>query len=319
MKSAKQTTQERQFMWQVSISLARLCLFAVLAGCSVDRSNLGALPHKDAAMSPDTVFPIGLDASTDALASGGRGGAGGSGGAETGNSTGGSGGAPADGANLAADTAGAGGVKGDVDRALDSAGEVAEDSAPTTRDTSGTDRTADSIENGGDAADGAAAAPEVGAADVPDLRTDTYETGGKDEGDAGCLNNDCLPFIVPSFPAAMKCNLDGSTAELSWSDLSTWNPTYDSRLCDSAGAYYIQGNVVGFQPGLQVLAEVYAPEDSKWYPISGGPIVQPDAAGGFNGSFCLPQKGLDRTFRFRIVQPNTSQDAGVACLIHVRP
>ena len=291
-------------MWQLAISLARLFLFAVLAGCSVDVSNLRAPTHKDAAMSPDIVFPmgdsggttdadvqagggindapsLGVDASTDALASGGRGGAGdGAGG------TGGSGGAWADGANLAVDDAGAGGVKGGVDGALDGVSEVAEDSAPTTYDSGGTDRAADSIENGGDDADGAAAAPEVGADDVPDLGTDTYETGGKDEGDAGCLNNDCAPHIVPSFPTAMKCNLDGSTAELSWTDLSTWDSTHDSRKCGNAGAYYIQGTIVPFQPGLQVLADVYAPEDSTWYAISGGPIVQPDTAGGFDGYFC---------------------------------
>src|SRR5512140_1850136 len=103
-------------MWQLAISLVRLCLFAVLAGCYVDLSKLRAPPHKDAATSPDTVFPngdsggtvdakggldeprsadvpaigqdvqpgegiddapyLGGDAWTDALASGGRGGAG---------------------------------------------------------------------------------------------------------------------------------------------------------------------------------------------------------------------------------------------------
>jgi len=327
-------------MWQIPLSLARLCLFAFLAGCSVDLSGLGA--STDAAMSPDPVFPIGdLGGSADAqggLESRGRGGAGngagGSGEAGTGSSTvaggsvggdgsaatggssqvggtGGSGGAWSDGGNLAADTAGADGVKGNVDGALDGASEVAGDRAPTTYDSGGTDRAMDS-------ADGVAASPEVGAADVPDLGTDRYDAGGRDEGDASCLTTDCIPFIVPSYPAAMKCNVDGSIVELRWTDLSGWDPIHDSRKCDTAGAYYIQGNIVQFQPGLQVLAEVYAPEDSTWYPISGGPMVQPDTTGGFDGYFCLPQKGIERTFRFRLVQQNTSQDAGVACLIHVR-
>jgi hypothetical protein len=63
---------------------------------------------------------------------------------------------------------------------------------------------------------------------------------------------------------------------------------------------------------------VYAAEDSTWHPISGGPAIKPAPAGDFDGDFCLPQKGLERTFRFRIVQANTSQDAGVVCLIHVK-
>lgn len=326
----------------VSTRLARLCLLTVLVGCSVDLSNLGAPLRKDASTAPDEVFPTGnsggnadaeawLGGSPDALASGGSAGAGGSGGAQTGGitgagggvgvggstATGGSGGARADGAALAADAVGAGGVKGDVGGALDGSTDVAEDSVPTTYDGGGADHAADSIPSGGDDADGATAAPEIGAAVLRDLAADRQETSGQDEGDSGCLNNDCGPHIVPSVPAAMKCNLDGSTAELSWSDLSTWEPTNDPRLCGNAEAYSVQGNVVPFQPGLQVLAEVYAPEDSTWHPISGGPTVRPDPTGSFHGSFCLPKKGLERTFRFRIVQASSSQDVGVTCLIHV--
>lgn len=315
-------------MGRVSIGLAGLCLFAALAGCSVDRSHLGAPPSNDAAAGLDTVVSSndsggtgqgagGLTSSADALASTGRGGSGGSGGGATGGNTG-AGGSPyvgsTGGANLAVDAAGTGGGKGDG--ALDRASEVADDSAPTRNDSGGTDHARDSMESGG-GADGPAAALDVGADDVRNLGTDAHETGGKDQGDAGCLSDGCVPFIVPSFPAAMKCNLDGSTAELNWSDFSTWEPAHDSHLCGNAGAYYVQGTVAQFRPGLQVLAEVYAPEDSTWHPISGGPIVQPDAAGGFDGYFCLPQNRLERTFRFRIVQANTTQDAGLACLMHL--
>jgi hypothetical protein len=320
-----------QFMRRVSINLGRLCLFAVLAGCSVDLSKLGAPPRKDASSADvPTSADLGGAGGSGVAQTGGSMGAGGSVGSDgraatAGSSsvggTGGSGGARADGADLAVDSAGAGGVKGDagdVDEVPDGARDVAEDSAPTPDDGDETDRAVDASESGGDDADGAAATPEVGAAEVRDLGSDGREARGADAGDAGCLNSDCAPFIVPSSPAAMKCNLDGSTVELSWSDFSTWDPTRDSRLCDNVGAYYVQGYIAQFQPGLQVRADVYAAEDSTWHPISGGPVVQPDTAGGFDGYFCLPQKGLERTFRFRIVQANTSQDVGVACLIHVK-
>jgi hypothetical protein len=274
-------------MRQSAVSLARLCLFVVLAGCSVDVSGLRAPTKHDAARSPETggdsggIADAGLDEgrSTDV---------------------------PVPGQDVqAGDGVDDGTARGD-------------DAHPAVADSGEADRAGDAIEGGSDAADGPAAAPEVAAADVSDLGTDRHETGGKDAGDAGCLDNDRVPFIVPSFPAAMKCNLDGSTVEMSWTDLSTWEPNLDSRRCGSAGAYYIEGDIVGFQRELQVRAEVYAAEDSTWYAISGGPLVQPDTTGGFNGYFCLPQKGLERTFRFRIVKPNASQDAGLACLIHVR-
>jgi hypothetical protein len=191
---------------------------------------------------------------------------------------------------------------------------VAEDSVAAPFDSSGSDRPTDSVDSRGDDADDAAAALEVGAADVRDLGADRYETGGKD---AGCVGPDCVPFIVPSIPDAMECNLDGSTVERAWSDFSAWEPTHDTRLCGNTDAYHVQGTIAHFKPGLQVLADVYAAEDSTWHPISGGPTVKPDPAGKFDGDFCLPQKGLERTFRFRIVQANTSQEAGTTCLVHV--
>lgn len=308
---------------QVFVQYLRIVLGLALAGCSVDVSNLRAPSREDAQAS-------------DALAAGRTDGAGGSGGAKTDGSssvggTDGDGGARPDGATLALDTVTTADVGEDVDGVLDGAPEVAadgtldgalevvEDSAVAPDDSAGADRPVYSVDGGADDAADDDAAPEVGAADARDLGPDGPETGGKDGGDAGCRGDDCVPFIVPSFPAAMKCSLDGSPTELGWSSLSTWNPTRDSRVCGSAGAYYVEGKIVSFQSGLRVLADVYAPEDSTWHPISGGPMVQPDAAGGFEGYFCLPQKGLDRTFRFRIVRSTTSQEVGVTCLIHVTP
>lgn len=263
----------------------------IASSCRAVSASGRSFPLGERGSSPDAGGRVGTDGNTAAGGGSSVGGTGRGGGAWAGGSV---------------DAAGADRVKGDVGQALEDASGVVGDSAPRSYDSRGSDRAADS-------ADGRAAAPEVGAAG-----TDTH-TGGPNAGDASCLNNDCGPSIVLSLPAAMKCNLDGSTSELSWTELSTWNPTYDSLICGNAGAYSIQGRIDRVQPGLQVLAEVYAAEDSTWHPISGGPTVRPDAGGGFRGSFCLPQKELDRTFRFRIVQQKTSQDAGVACLIHERP
>jgi hypothetical protein len=160
----------------------------------------------------DDAPSLGVDASTDALASGGRGGAvdgaGGSGGSEMGGSSdasgaGGNGGAWADVANLAVDAAGAGGVKGGVDGALDGAIEDAEDNAPATYDSGG--HAVDSIENGGDDADGAALAPEVGADDVTDLGTDTYETGGNDEADSPAAGDTGADAPSPDVRGTVAC------------------------------------------------------------------------------------------------------------------
>ena len=136
---------------------------------------------------------LGVDGST---ATGGSSVAGGSGG---------SGGAWADGANPAADAMGAGGVKGGVDGALDGATEDAEDSAPATYDSGGTDRAVDSIGNGGDDADGAAVALEVGAADVADLGTDMYETGGNDGADSPAAGETGADAPSPDVRGTVTC------------------------------------------------------------------------------------------------------------------
>lgn len=299
-----------------SINFVKLCLFPILAGCTLDLSNLGTPLGEDAATSPDTIRRnAGSGGNThaeggfsaDTHTPGGRGGAGGGGGRQTGSSPGAGGSLGEDGRPAAG---GSFGAPADAD-------DVAEDAA-TAYDSGGADDVADSLEDGGDGADDAAAALEVSADDARDLGIDGSETGGKDQADAGCFGDGCPPLVVPISPTAMKCNLDGSTAELAWSDLSAWRPTHDSRLCGNADAYYVQGSIVPFEPELQVLAEVYAPEDATWHPISGGPIVRPTPAGDFDGYFCLPDKRLERTFRFRIAKQNTSQDVGVPCLIHVR-
>lgn len=303
-------------MRRTSINLVKLCLFPILAGCTLDLSNLGTPPGADAATSPDTVLAkagsggstrAGGGFSTDARTPGGHGGAAGSGGRQTGGSTGAGGSLGEDGRPAAGGSFGA----------PADASDVAEDDATAASDGGGSDYLVDSPKDGGDGVDDAAAAPEV-SDDDRDLGIDGSETGGRDQADAGCTGAGCPPVVVPISPTAMECNLDGSTVELAWSDLSTWQPTRDSRLCGSAGAYYVQGSIVPFQPGLQVLAEVYAPEDATWHPISGGPLVRPTPAGDFDGYFCLPDKALERTFRFRITKQNTSQDVGVPCLIHVK-